>query len=419
MDIQMKNIIRSLYLKYSSKFFNRFPYEVVSLFKGKKINPTNNIVFLIPPTDGGSLGDEAMIVSSINTLVDNGKEIYLITSDEMLQEKLSSYQVKCNYLYLPKLYDGIGVFSSFSKRLKNIKPESVYLIGADVMDGFYSKTRSLTRLALLDISSSHVKDVRLLGFSFNDNPESTIIKYMKKIDTKITFLSRDPVSSKRLTHQGIKNKLVADLAFGLKPNKNFYLNELNSTEWVLKFKSLGGYLCINLNAIHLNKYGQNYFDSVCECVRKIIAITGKHILFVSHDLRSFNGNTDLSFAKNVAEKLNLKIEQEFTLAPENLNAANLKYLASQADFLVTGRMHFAIGGLGAGVPALMFGYQGKQEGLAKHFDIAPTDLIIDPTVDTASMLASIEHFIKSLEKLRIEIKNHNENVKILSLSNFE
>lgn len=415
----MKNIIYPLYLKYSLRVFNRFHTQIASLFKGKPINPRNNIVFLIPPTDGGSLGDEAMIVASTNFMVKRGKDVYIITSDEDLQNKLSSYEVKANYIYIPNLYRGHIAFNSFSNKLKYFKPESVYLIGADVMDGFYSKTRSLTRLALLDVASSFIKDVRLLGFSMNDNPDPSIIKYMKAIDEKVTFLSRDPVSSIRLSQRNIKNKLVADLAFGLEPNENFILDDQIASKWVHKYQSLNGYICINLNAIHLKEYGNNYFESVCECIKTIITITNKHILFVSHDLRYFNGISDLLFAKNVAEKLNLLSSRDFTMAPESLNAENLKYLASQADFLVTGRMHFAIGGLGAGVPSLMFGYQGKQEGLAKHFQASHDELILNPTLDTNNMVNSLETFINTLDKLKIKISNCTREVKALSLSNFD
>lgn len=419
MKTKLKNKLHSFYSRYSLKIFNRFYFKIASLFKGKQIDTRSNTVFLIPPTDGGSLGDEAMIVSSINHMVKKGKDVYLITSDSNLKEKLSSYNIVCNYVYIPKLYQGFFAFRSFSKNIKHFKPESVYLIGADVMDGFYSKLRSLTRLSLLDIASSYTKDVRLLGFSMNANPDLSIIKYMKNIDEKVTFLSRDPVSSSRLTQRSIKNKLVADLAFGLEPNQNFYLEELTASEWVHKFHTLGGYICINLNAIHLNEYGQNYFESVCECVKKTLALTNKHILFVSHDVRSFAGVTDLSFSKSVAESLNLSSPRDFTIAPETLNAENLKYLASQADFLITGRMHFAIGGLGAGIPSLMFGYQGKQEGLAKHFEATHDELIVNPTLDTATMVNSIENFIMSLDKLKIKIKNRTDRIKALSLSNFD
>lgn len=415
--ILMKDKIYSLYYKFKRKMFNKFHYQISIIFKGTPINPNKNIVFLIPPTDGGSLGDEAMIAASVNYLINNNKRVYIITSDRSLKKNLTIYNIDCDYIYISRLYDGFTPFLSFRKSLKEFRPESVYLIGADVMDGFYSKVRSLTRLSLLDIASSYIKDVRLLGFSMNENPEPSTIKYMSKIDHRITFLSRDPVSSERLTQNGIKNKLVADLAFGLKPNKNFYLDNLAAPDWVKKFGP-DGYICLNLNAIHLNKYGEEYFIKVCNVINKIIETANKHVLFVSHDTRAFNKVTDQSFAKMVAESLNLRLNTDYTIAPETLNAENLKYLASQAAFIVSGRMHFAIGALGAGVPSLMFGYQGKQEGLVKHFDISPDLLILDPSSKSSDMVTKTERFIRDLTDIKLKILSRTNEVTVLSRENF-
>ncbi|HCE3404579.1 TPA: polysaccharide pyruvyl transferase family protein [Vibrio parahaemolyticus] len=391
------------------------PSKICNLFKGRSLGKNNDLVFLIPPTDGGSLGDEAMIVASLSELSNTGKKVKILSGDKELSSRLSKYGISPDVIYVRGLYNGFLPLLKYVSLIKKYKPNSVYLIGADVMDGFYSEYRSISRLGLLDVASSYVDDVRLLGFSFNEEPRKSIVRYMKLLHENVKLQPRDPVSAKRLTDRTIKNRLVSDLAFSLCNDKEFFINKTPASEWMDKNK----YICVNLNAIHRQKYGEAFSDIVESLVKEINYKTNFHIVFVSHDFRKFDNLTDLEYAKLIAEKIGLDEGKDYTLIDQDLTASNLKYLASKSEFTLTGRMHFAIGALGNSVPVIMFGYQGKQEGLAQHFQFSSKDIVIEPTSSVDDSLIKLNLFIENLDDNKEKVKSRVSIVKELSRSNMQ
>tara|TARA_R110002060_G_scaffold55433_3_gene65976 strand:- start:92 stop:1324 length:1233 start_codon:yes stop_codon:yes gene_type:complete len=367
---------------------------------------TPNLVFLIPPTTAGSLGDEAMLVAVYTRLISEGKNCIIVSGDVEGNERLKLYGLNPEEIGVNGLYDGFWGIKKFQKVLLKHQPESVYLIGADVMDGFYSIMRSINRLTILKLAAEFCQDSRLLGFSFNAEPEEKVLNFFKKCSGKFKIQPRDPISSERLTAHGIENKCVADLAFMLKPDSS--LRE-NLPE--------GDYICINLNAIHLNKWGNEFFDLTVGMVEHLFNNTAFSIVFISHDFRKFDGVSDYDFSKLVAQKLNIDNSKRVTFVDEYATAAQLKGTVKGAQFTLTGRMHFAIASLGNAVPTLMIGYQGKQEGLAKHFELDLSKTVITPT----SSLQNAIMILKDVEDRRDEIFEKLNNrlpvVQELSLSN--
>ena len=387
---------------------SRHEVMVSVLKKSVTYTSTPNLVFLIPPTTSGSLGDEAMLVAAYSQLVSEGKNCIIVSGDIEGNARLKLYGLNPDEVGVNGLYDSFLGINKFQNVLLKYQPESVYLIGADVMDGFYSIMRSINRLTILKLAAEFCKDTRLLGFSFNAEPEKKVLNFFKKCSGKFKIQPRDPVSSERLTAHGIENKCVADLAFMLKPDNS-----------LRKQLPDGEYICINLNAIHLNKWGDEFFDLTVGMVEHLFNNTPFSIVFISHDFRKFDGVSDYDFSKLVAKKLNIDNSQRVSYVDEFSTAAQLKGLVKGAQFTLTGRMHFAIAALGNAVPTLMVGYQGKQEGLAKHFDLDLNKTVITPT----SSLPDAITILKDVECRRDQIfKKLNDRlplVKELSLSNIK
>jgi polysaccharide pyruvyl transferase WcaK-like protein len=96
----------------------------------------------------------------------------------------------------------------------------------------------------------------------------------------------------------------------------------------------------------------------------------------------------------------------------------LKAIAGLADGVLTGRMHLAIASLGMGVPVVALTYQGKFEGLFRHFDL-PSWLLLSPaqTLRPGLLEQTLERFIDELPSLRTSVAAHWPTVLAASQRN--
>jgi polysaccharide pyruvyl transferase WcaK-like protein len=385
---------------------------------------SNGNILLIPPTDKGSLGDEAMLVSVISNLQKRfpKKDIFVASSGKSWSERLSKYDICISEVKAWSDFTLPDTLFSILFIIKKHHISSFYLLGADVMDGYYSIARSTMRLRLLKLAELFCRDVRLLGFSFNENPHPKAVQLFRLISGKVKILARDPVSLRRLIANNIQSELVADLAFALEPkvHKNSYYIE-NIERKIFEVKSNNKKVCFfNVNAIHSKEYGEQFTQGVKNFIEKIILHDNIFVVFVSHDERVFDGYTDIGEANKIVREIGYKVDANSTVvASECLDAAELKYLVKHADFTITGRMHFAISSLSQGKPTVMFDYQGKQEGLANHFNIGKSDIIISPALSTEEMVLRFDRFLQNITAIKNKIEENLINVQALSLKNIE
>ncbi|MDN2661070.1 polysaccharide pyruvyl transferase family protein [Neptunomonas sp. CHC150] len=405
-------------MKYKSKllyFANSASFFMSQFFVGKKSGSDMGPLILIPPTDEGSFGDEAMIVSVLSN-IDPKKYSELIVLNGIKKswsEKLKSYGLDVRCVPLWDNFQRPQTIFKFVKFINQYKPLSVYLIGADVMDGYYSENRSLLRTYLLRLSTISCDDVRLLGFSFNEDPSVKCVSGIMNLSRSAKIFSRDPVSANRLVSRGIKCESVADLAFMLKPRIVRNVDEINkSLEFISDQKNIGrSVICVNINAIHQRYDG--FYSKIISLFKYLIS-ERYSIVFISHDDRDFSGFSDYSMAKDALNKLSL---ENVFLVKESMDAAELKYIASNVDFVITGRMHFAIGALSTGIPSLMFGYQGKQEGLAQLIGVDPNDVVIPPDASLDDMIDKVNQFVLNIDHISKDLHENLPNIKKLSKMN--
>lgn len=405
----IKNKIRNSLKKNLNKIYLNHHETMISFIKKSPVYECiPDLVFLVPPTTAGSLGDEAMVVACYTRLIQEGKRCIIVSGDVDGNERLKLYGIAPEMIGIKGLYDGFLGIKGFQDKLLKYQPECVYLIGADVMDGFYSVTRSINRLTILKLASEFCTDTRLLGFSFNAEPEAKVLEFFKKCSGLFKIQPRDPVSAERLTRHKIENRCVADLAFLLTPDH------------IIKDKILSkAYICINLNAIHLNKWGIDFFDLSVSMVEHLFKNTEYQLVFVSHDFRKFDGISDYDFARKVTRQLKIEDDERVIFIDEFATAAQLKGIASGAYFAITGRMHFAIAALGNAIPTIMIGYQGKQEGLAQHFGLDVKNTVITPTASKSEAIYIINNIERSRDDIFSLLESKLSSVKALSNSNIQ
>ncbi|TLN28532.1 glycosyl transferase family 1, partial [bacterium] len=104
--------------------------------------------------------------------------------------------------------------------------------------------------------------------------------------------------------------------------------------------------------------------------------------------------------------------------PSSIHAAEIKAICGQLDLALSGRMHMAIACLGQGTPVACITYQGKFEGLYRHFEL--DGLTIDPVTATqpGRLAAFFLPVIDRREAIRRQIQSQLPKVRVLAAENF-
>ena len=322
----------------------------------------------------GSLGDEALLRSVIQTGASLAPPVrfhVIVTSSEAVKAAQGLGLVPVwipghlNYLPAVKNYlvtHGIG---------------AVVALGADVVDGSYSVLYADKMLLTLDIGARMGLLSAVLGCSFTKRPSWFQHWIWSRLDDRIQFNLRDEVSLERFSaYTQRTGKLVADVAFLLEPSSP----DSAAVDWTKAQRQAGRtILGFNLHPSLLNNLGidepEAFIRSLGAMLAEIAMIEQAAWLLIVHDRRGDNGDGVL--LGPLSQDLDRQIGDRVHYLDGTGSSDSIKGLLGHLDGLVSGRMHLAIGGMGMGVPVLAIVYQGKFEGLYRHFRL-PHDLLVDP-----------------------------------------
>ncbi|MEQ9639612.1 MAG: polysaccharide pyruvyl transferase family protein [Alphaproteobacteria bacterium] len=377
---------------------------------GRSAPTSRNVIYVLPPASAGSLGDQALLAGLVN-LIHSTQE-----SQRIRQILLRDW----HELPVPEGVDGalevatVDTSSTLKYMISLIHCRHLVVLGADVMDGFYSDEQVVQTIDLCNLAAELGVPVSIVSFSFSDKPTDSAIMALKSSNPLITYVLRDGISHARFEKiVGRSAFHAADLAFQLKPD---VLGDTSRKclNWMEEQK-LDGQTIIGFNANPLIDLGEG-IDPIAVYARAVEGtlsrISGARCVFLPHDLRG--SISDVSLLNEIYMKLTEQTrERVYVLQPE-FNAWDVKGLVARVDLLVTGRMHLAIAALSQCVPVLGVGYQGKFEGLFDLFNlvemvITPGDLIEEDKLD--------EQVVRALSRsseLRDEIAS--ELPKVLKLS---
>lgn len=341
--------------------------------------PTRDIL-LIPPEPislVGSKGDEAMLVSVISTLASAGRQVDIAVGAHW--KALPPVLVRAGAGAMLPIWD---YSIDLTTVVRNMAPyREIVLIGADVMDGYYSASKSFRFFMIADLATRFGKRSSITGFSFNNNPAPSLQKLpFKEFSQGTRLCLRDPVSLDRFGKLSCGlGRLTADVAFLLQPDEDS--SQLTSVRHWASCRRDDGEFVLGFN-IHPALLPDNdaamagLVSASISALRKLLAEGGLSVLFISHDARATS--SDSLSIKPVFDALKADFDAHVHLIEADRSAAELKAVAGLADAVFTGRMHLSIAALGMGVPVAWATYQGKFEGLAKHFNL-PDWLLIEPS----------------------------------------
>lgn len=376
-----------------------------------------------PESIGGSRGDEAMIVATIQfyTSLNPTLPIYIVSADNAGNEYISSLPytnikpLKCWYGAYPleKLYNTI----------LSVQPKDVCILGADCMDGFYSPYISLMLLAIHDLFSQtqNVKS-HLLAFSFNASPSWMMRYAFKKVNKQLAINLRDYVSHTRYEKMVGNAGVLADAAFSLQYDEHFAGYD-RMKEWCSKQrKECKKIVAFNLHPmLRQYNYSEEIVDDAKKVTKNLAVMMHRYksvaIVLLPHDARKrISDNNMLSI---VYDELKNEYADRLYYDAKVYHAAQLKGMCGLFDALISSRMHLAIAALGREVPVMAATYQGKFEGLFQHFGLSEEYLMAPLAFCTDEFQYVLDKFFDNHNELHNIIKEALPKVLTLSKKNFQ
>jgi polysaccharide pyruvyl transferase WcaK-like protein len=402
------------YANYSIDLLGNIYANLLGLKKisGKDKKNRNLSVLLLPPTDSGSLGDQAMVTAVINHFQEQGAKVGLLAYNSIFE---------CQEFY-PKV-EVIKYHNSLQFAKLVSQYDKFCCLGADVMDGYYSQKRSLLRAKLVSIAAKTGADSSILGFSFNSDPNPKAIKALERLPQNVRLFARDPVSHQRLLENLTRPvELTADLAFLLSPNDDSEVSCITS-QWIDREQVEGRIVIgINANCKLLESLEVKTAESLCKIyVDNLVKIyKDKPVSFVviPHDFREAEGAiSDIAFAEMIWNFLPSEIQYHCLKVPTPCTAGDIKSICGKLDLVVTGRMHLAIASLGQGTPAACITYQGKFEGLFKHFGLDGMTINPEQAIKTESIFNFVMPLIENRKEIRRQISSKLPYIQQMAKAN--
>lgn len=390
----------------------------------RRLFPVSRSALILPSATPGSLGDDAMMTSSINMLRQKGFSkigvfdldrdcpfSFSRKPDETLD--ISGFSLEWKY---PEAY-------GFFNKLRDY--DYFLVIGADVLDGHYSDHISYRHVMLAYWAEKSGLKTTLLGFSFNDNPGERALRALRRLGKNVRICARDPVSYERLTrHLGHPPIQTADIAFLLNPEEPV---DGMLKRWIDKTKTQGAQL-YGINAIMTSKFftdksleSENaYLNFYIALVQAIAAQQPEaRFIFIPHDYRP-NGIGEGPLLERLLGLLPAMLQDRVLLLKNPYNVAEIKWLAGQLDFIVSSRMHLAIAAIGQGTPVFCFEYQGKFQGLFELIGMPELLSSMDAALtDPQALIESVLQHIDRSASIRERLQQKTPELLSLAEKNFD
>lgn len=303
--------------------------------------------------------------------------------------------------------------------------ESDYLVvsGGDVFSSDYKDMHR--HINLIRLAKSRGCTVILFGHSvglFNDSDRRIFTKALRYID----YVFCRETASLRYMHEAFPDykdvKLTADVAFLLKAS--------DETAFPLAFIqekfTPERYCCLVLSQ-GVTGFGEGYdddahFNSCASLISGLLRDLDKEIslVLIPHVQEVAFSNDDSILIDKISREF-LKESRVIPLSAK-LTAGEYKSIISKSEFVISERMHAAIAGLSQHVPVFTIGYSIKYEGIMQDCYGDVYTSVVTTTGDFVSAYQSvygkIKCFIKSVEDLRVILRERVPAIKARARENF-
>lgn len=370
-----------------------------------KVDPRKTVI--LPPSGGGSLGDQAMLDSTAASLSRFGKVVLVAVPGP-------NTNLRTQVTYAP--LNGGSKVEKLRALKEILSAGTIVFLGADVIDGAYGG--DCRRLGIFDLFVRAGLRGACLGFSISAKPGAVATQRLLKMP-QMRMHVRDRISLDRFEkltqREGI---LVADTAFQLRPEVTTPVME-EAIGWARTQRAQGRrVLVVNLGGWTLERMKGDGVAAVNACLGRWLSDSpDRAVLLLPHDFKPAPVG-DVEPLRRLNSLLAPQFFDRVLFVEPPFNTWDVKALAEEIDFSMTGRMHFSIACLGMGTPSLGIVYQGKFEGLMDHFGLDDMLIAPDEAADPDILFARLNKVERELPDLRSRITMKLPAIRELSWKNF-
>ncbi|WP_417070251.1 oligosaccharide flippase family protein [Niveibacterium terrae] len=369
---------------------------------------------LIVPGDtmelSGSLGDQVLMLG-LKSMIQ--WDCAVVVVDERCSSEHRFLKFRC-------LHAWSGILAGWKLGREAAACQSLFVIGADVMDGYYSPGVSRQRIMLANAFSRAGVSCSIMGFSFNERPHSDVIREFRCLPPDVRICLRDPVSLERFERiVGRSGVLVADLAFLAEEAGGADVARRVALWAESQRREDRKLLGVNVNpqvVAHLPcGTEEGIADSVAKCCKRLLG-EKVSVVLIPHDFRP--GCADLRVMEMVWRSLEQDADGHALLLSDPFSGQEIKSACRSLDLVLSARMHLAIGALSVSTPVCGIQYQGKFEGLFRHFNLG-NDVFISPedAMESVRLHAFIVGCLNRCDVLRKQVDDRLPEVRKLAALN--
>lgn len=333
--------------------------EYILLRRAKRSDRPRTIgSVVIAAPGGGSVGDRAML----DAVLESAPAPRVVVSRAADDVAPSALAADATILELPGLIYGRPFSRTTSLReFLDVagSARNVAVVGADVMDGAYGALASVRRFRAARLAARMGAQVKILGFSWNEQPHRLARRALRQSEGVVTLLVRDPHSLARARNDGAPSAVgVADLAFLTRPaHAPAYLDE-----WLSVQQDRGRpVVIVNVHGGLANSR-PSVLEEVATAAVALLNVGASLVLLPNDDRAAANDTEALARLRD-----RISDSRHVLLVERPMEPAEVVAVAQRAVLFVTGRMHLAILAACAGTPSATLGYQGKVSGLYQYF----------------------------------------------------
>ncbi|WP_245283410.1 polysaccharide pyruvyl transferase family protein [Bradyrhizobium sp. WSM2793] len=324
-----------------------------------------------------SRGDEAMIEAATGEVKKTypNLEVYIVTATPT-----ASADVRAMGFKPLELWRQPFSYETVAQELSLTKPDFGLVLGADVLDGYYSPVDAARMLLVADLMAAFGAKVSVLGFSFNSRPAKALREVFRLLDPGVVLNLRDAISLQRFDDFARKRAhLVADAAFMLTPRADTAaVKQIAAT--IARQREQGRKVFVfNIHPMLFRKPEPAKLRQMIElaagAMERLSREHNASWLLLAHDYRP--EIADDNCLRPLADRLKPTLVDHVHHVDQALSAGEIKAVVGLVDGAITGRMHLAIAALGQGTPVAAITYQDKFQGLFAHFGVSES-LLLSP-----------------------------------------
>ncbi len=312
--------------------------------------------YIITPSSSGSKGDEGMIRGALNLI---GNQATVITQDFRYLSWRAAIPERIISESVVPLGDMKTVIGS---------PGTLYILGADVIDGLYGLESTISRLKAATKMCQLGGDVHIFS-SFRSEVDTEVITYIQKLsnehDGQVHWHLRDPLSLEHFKIQtGVECDFFPDFAFYCETQGSAYTMQLKTKLEDIKREGrtvIGIGLCQHaFNSLFTDNTRENlrrYVEDVLRACKD--TCNDPHIVLLSNDTREWDGHiSDFEFAREASTTGLL----DCTLVDPSITYPEMTDILRSVDIVITGRMHLAIAAFKSRSIPIMYTGDGSRPG---------------------------------------------------------